>query len=178
MPSTFYNALFALAASTACLALPQSPTKASAAAITGNPFSGYQIYANPYYASEISAYAIPTLAASQKAKASAVAKVGTFSWLDTAAKVPQMGTFLGNIQAANKAGASPPIMGAFVVYDLPDRDCAALASNGEYSIANGGVAKYKAYIDSIVAQLKKYSDVRTALIIGKPRTHVPTKPSH
>lgn len=57
---------------------------------------------------------------------------------DTAAKVPTMDTYLANIQALNKAGASPPVMGAFVVYDLPDRDCAALASNGEYSIANGG----------------------------------------
>lgn len=161
-------ALVALAASTSCFALPQTTrTTAGAAAITGNPFSGYQIYANPYYASEISASAIPTLSGANKAKASAVAKVGTFSWLDTAAKVPQMGTFLGNIQAANKAGTSPPIMGAFVVYDLPDRDCAALASNGEYSIANGGVAKYKAYIDSIVAQLKKFPDVRTALVIGR-----------
>lgn len=57
---------------------------------------------------------------------------------DTAAKVPTMDTYLSNIQALNKDGASPPVMGAFVVYDLPDRDCAALASNGEYSIANNG----------------------------------------
>lgn len=93
MPSTMFKALFALAASTACFALPQTTrtTAAPTASITGNPFAGYQIYANPYYASEISAYAIPSLSASaDKAKASAVAKVGTFSWLDTQAKVPQM----------------------------------------------------------------------------------------
>lgn len=71
---------------------------------------------------------------------------------------------MANIRAANKAGSK--IMGAFVVYDLPDRDCAALASNGEFSLANGGAAKYRAYIDSIAAQLKKYPDVRTALVIG------------
>ena len=78
-----------------------------------------------------------------------------------------MGTYLANIQAANKAGASPPIAGIFVVYDLPDRDCAAAASNGEYTVADNGVANYKAYIDSIVAQLKAYPDVHTILIIGK-----------
>ena len=77
-----------------------------------------------------------------------------------------MGTYLANIKAANKAGASPPIAGIFVVYDLPDRDCAAAASNGEYTVANNGVANYKAYIDSIVAQLKAYPDVHTILIIG------------
>lgn len=53
MHSKVFDAAFALVASSACLAFPQSPTKASAAAITGNPFSGYQIYANPYYASEV-----------------------------------------------------------------------------------------------------------------------------
>ena len=86
---------------------------------------------------------------------------------DTAAKVPTMGEFLADIRAQNKAGASPPIAGQFVVYDLPDRDCAALASNGEYSIADGGVAKYKAYIDAIREVLVEYSDIQTILVIGQ-----------
>lgn len=83
-------------------------------------------------------------------------------------KVPLMGTFLENIKALNAAGASPPVAGTFVVYDLPDRDCSALASNGEYSIADGGVAKYKAYIDAIRVLLVKYSAVKVILVIGKP----------
>lgn len=78
-----------------------------------------------------------------------------------------MGEFLADIRAQNKAGASPPIAGQFVVYDLPDRDCAALASNGEYSIANGGVANYKAYIDAIREVLVEYSDVQTILVVGE-----------
>ncbi|KAJ5432670.1 uncharacterized protein N7458_011826 [Penicillium daleae] len=134
---------------------------------SGNPFSGYQLYANPYYSSEVFTLAIPSLTSSLAAKASAVAKVPSFVWLDTAAKVPTMGTYLADIQTQNKAGASPPIAGIFVVYDLPDRDCAALASNGEYSIANNGVANYKAYIDAIRAQILKYSDVQTILVIGQ-----------
>jgi cellulose 1,4-beta-cellobiosidase len=81
------------------------------------------------------------------------------------AKVPLMGTFLANIRALNQAGASPPVAGTFVVYDLPDRDCAALASNGEYTIANNGVANYKLYIDAIRAILVTYSDVKVILVI-------------
>jgi cellulose 1,4-beta-cellobiosidase len=77
-----------------------------------------------------------------------------------------MGTFLANIRALNAAGASPSVAGTFVVYDLPDRDCAALASNGEYTIANNGVTHYKAYIDSIKALLTTYSDVKVILVIG------------
>ena len=98
-------------------------------------------------------------------KAAAVAKVPTFVWLDTAAKVPLMGTFLANIRALNLAGASPPVAGTFVVYDLPDRDCAAAASNGEYTIADNGVAYYYAYIDAIKALLVTYSDVKVILVI-------------
>ncbi|RDL39051.1 Glucanase [Venustampulla echinocandica] len=134
-------------------------------AAAGNPFSGVALYANPYYASEISTLAMPSLTGAMATKAAAVAKVPTFVWLDTAAKVPQVGEFLSNIRALNKAGASPPVAGTFVVYDLPDRDCAALASNGEYSIANNGVANYKAYIDSIRSQLVTYSDVKVILVI-------------
>ncbi|APA07595.1 hypothetical protein sscle_03g023650 [Sclerotinia sclerotiorum 1980 UF-70] len=142
-----------------------SSATTTAAPAAGNPFVGKALYVNPYYASEISASAIPSLTGAMATKAAAVAKVPTFFWLDTADKVPTMGTYLSNIRALNKAGANPPVAGTFVVYDLPDRDCAAAASNGEYSIANNGVANYKAYIDSIVTILKNYSDTSVILII-------------
>lgn len=94
------------------------------------------------------------------------------TYRDTLSKTSLMDTTLADIRAANQAGASPPNAGIFVVYDLPDRDCAAAASNGEYSIANNGVANYKNYIDTIVAIVKKYSDIRILLVIGKNnRTH-------
>ncbi|KAL9119230.1 MAG: hypothetical protein Q9187_004219, partial [Circinaria calcarea] len=81
---------------------------------------------------------------------------------DTAAKVPMVDTYLADIAAKNAAGASPRIAGGFVVYDLPDRDCAAESSNGEYSIANNGVANYKAYIDAIKVQILKYPTTKCA----------------
>ncbi|KAI1827533.1 carbohydrate-binding module family 1 [Xylaria intraflava] len=123
---------------------------------TGNPFEGITMWANAYYASEVSASAVPTLGAG----AAAVAEVPSFMWLDTADKVPQMESTMSDIKAAGGNNA-----GLFVVYDLPDRDCSAAASNGEYSIADGGVDKYKAYIDSIVAVLQEYSDVKVILVV-------------
>ncbi|CAG8886221.1 unnamed protein product [Penicillium egyptiacum] len=158
-----FVSLLATSAAAAAIASAASPTVTAAAA--GNPFSGYQLYVNSYYASEVSASALPSMTGAAKAAASAAAKVPSFYWLDTAAKVPTMGEFLADIRAKNKAGASPPIAGQFVVYDLPDRDCAALASNGEYSIADGGVAKYKAYIDAIRKILVEYSDIQTILVV-------------
>ncbi|KAI1425259.1 1, 4-beta cellobiohydrolase [Xylaria sp. FL1777] len=134
-------------------------TTTGTAVASGNPFSSVTMWANAFYASEVSAYAVPTLGAG----AAAVAKVPSFMWLDTLAKVDLMETTLADIRAANANGAKNA--GIFVVYDLPDRDCSAAASNGEYSIADGGVEKYKAYIDAIVALLKEYSDVSVILVI-------------
>lgn len=50
---------------------------------------------------------------------------------------------LADIRAANEAGASPAYAALFVVYDLPDRDCAAAASNGEYTVADNGLENCK-----------------------------------
>ncbi|OGE56491.1 hypothetical protein PENARI_c003G12252 [Penicillium arizonense] len=158
----YFASIVPLLATSAVAAVIQNVPRAT---ITGNPFSGYQLYTNSYYASEVSASALPSMTGTAKAAASKAAQVPSFFWLDTADKVPTMSTYLADIKSKNAAGASPPIAGTFVVYDLPDRDCAALASNGEYSIANGGVAKYKAYIDSIRTVLLQYSDVRTILVI-------------
>ena len=69
--------------------------------------------------------------------------------MDVAAKVPTLGTYL---EAANAAGGTQLVQA--VIYDLPDRDCAAESSAGEFSLANGGIADYEAYIDSIAAQVE------------------------
>ncbi|KAK3325110.1 1, 4-beta cellobiohydrolase [Apodospora peruviana] len=136
------------------------------ATYSGNPFVGVNMWANSYYASEVSTLAIPSMTGAMATKAAAVAKVPSFQWLDKFSTINTlMAGTLKDIRAANKAGANPPNAGLFVVYDLPDRDCAAAASNGEYSIANGGVANYKAYIDAIRAKLIEYSDIRIILVI-------------
>ncbi|KAI1437420.1 carbohydrate-binding module family 1 [Xylaria sp. CBS 124048] len=135
-------------------------TTGSGGSASGNPFVGVNMWANNYYASEVSANAVPSLGAG----AAAVAEVPSFMWLDTADKVPMMETTMSDIKAAN-GNSSTENAGLFVVYDLPDRDCSAAASNGEYSIADGGVEKYKAYIDSIVAVLTEYSDVKVILVV-------------
>jgi len=152
-------------ASTAAAGTAASAAATQTIGLQTNPFSGKALYANPYYASEISTSAIPSLTGAMATKAAAVAKVGTFVWLDTAAKVPTVDTYLTNIEALNAAGADPPVIGTFVVYDLPDRDCAADASNGEYSIADNGVANYKAYIDSIKAILSNHTKTDVVLVI-------------
>ena len=166
----FTGLLAAVQATPVATGAASAPSAAASAATTGgstvgNFFQGKQIYANPYYASEILSSAVPSLSAPYNTKASAVAEVGTFAWLDSAAKVPTIGTYLKDIQQKNAAGASPPIIGAFVVYDLPNRDCAAAASNGEYSVANNGLQNYQTYINNIKAQIQAYPNVDVVLLI-------------
>ena len=46
--------------------------------------------------------------------------------------------------------AQQPVVVTLVIYDLPNRDCAALASNGELLIASGGMTRYQnEYINPI-----------------------------
>jgi cellulose 1,4-beta-cellobiosidase len=53
-----------------------------------------------------------------------------------------------------------------VIYDLPNRDCYALASNGELLLDNDGMNLYKTqYIDPIAKIVQQYPDVRVAMII-------------
>lgn len=79
-----------------------------------------------------------------------------------AAKVPDIASLVSGAQQAGGKALIP-----LVVYDLPDRDCAALASNGEYSIANNGSALYRAYIDAIYGQITAASSISFVLVIGK-----------
>lgn len=58
-----------------------SATPTVTAAPSGNPFAGHQMYANPYYSSEVHNLAIPSMSASLAAKASDVAKVPSFVWM-------------------------------------------------------------------------------------------------
>lgn len=113
-----------------------------------------KLYLSPVYASEVQAAAALITDSTQKSKALSVASVPTFIWFDTVAKVPDLGTYLADAESLQKSTGNKYIV-QIVVYDLPDRDCAALASNGEFSIANNGQANYFNYIDQIVAQIKR-----------------------
>ncbi|PFH54251.1 glycoside hydrolase family 6 protein [Amanita thiersii Skay4041] len=146
---------------------PTSTTSTSQSTTTadaGNPYTGRTIYLSPFYANEVQAAANQITDSTLKAKALKVANIPTFTWFDVVAKVPDLGTYLADASAKGQASGQKYLV-QIVVYDLPDRDCAALASNGEFSIANDGLNKYKNYIDQIVVQVKKFPDVRVVAVI-------------
>ncbi|KAL0577798.1 1,4-beta-D-glucan cellobiohydrolase cel6c [Marasmius crinis-equi] len=128
----------------------------SAVTLSGNPFTGRTLKANAKYAAEVNAAAAKITDSTLKAKAQKVASVGSFLWLDT---ISAISTFEGYLKETN----CNEIFGV-VIYDLPGRDCAAKASNGELKV--GEISRYKSqYIDPIVAIVKKYPNIAIAAVI-------------
>jgi cellulose 1,4-beta-cellobiosidase len=137
-----------------------------------NPYVGAQGYVNPDWAAEVKAGAA-SVGGTLGATEAKVAQYSTAVWLDSIAAV-NGGTgytrsLAGHLDAAvAQATGSQPVVIELVIYDLPDRDCAALASNGELTVANNGLATYESqYIDPIAATINqaKYSKLRVVAII-------------
>ena len=98
-----------------------------------------------------------------------VAKYPTFVWLDSIAAVNGAeGESRGLAGHLDKALEQRANAIGLVIYNLPNRDGAALASNGELLIADKGLDRYKTeYIDAIYTIIKqeKYSSLRIVLVI-------------
>ncbi|KAL5535992.1 CEL3_1 [Sanghuangporus sanghuang] len=130
------------------------------AAGSGNPFEGATVFLTPSYVEEVTAAVANISDSTLASQAALVEQIPVFFWMDVAAKVSDLGDILSQ---ADAAGGTQVVQA--VIYDLPDRDCAAEASAGEYTIADGGAEKYQAYIDSIVEQVEKFPNVRVVFVI-------------
>src|SRR5580704_16078493 len=155
-------------------------TATEAAACTGNcaahvtdPFTGAKPYLNPDYVAEVKTQAA---ADGNPAAELAVANNQTAIWLDTIASIAggttATGTRTGLQQQLTNAAAqgttATPSLVEIVIYDLPGRDCAALASNGEIPATSAGLTEYESqYIDPIASILSQFasSPIRVVAII-------------
>ena len=131
---------------------PTSPPPGGGSHVS-NPFVGATGYLNPDYVKEVNAQASQDGSAAE----SAVAKYPTAIWMDHIGAIAGDGGRLGlqaQMDAALAKAASGPLTIEVVVYDLPGRDCAALASNGEIPATQAGLTEYESqYIDPIAAIL-------------------------
>ncbi|MEU6530024.1 glycoside hydrolase family 6 protein [Streptomyces sp. NPDC046928] len=148
---------------------------AAAEAHVDNPFAGATFYVNPDYAELVDTSIAQTSDATLKAKMEKVKSYPTAVWMDRIAAVhggednagrKSLADHLDLALAQKKPGQ--PITATFVVYDLPGRDCAALASSGELPLTQAGLDRYKSeYIDVIANVMKnpKYQDIRITTVI-------------
>ncbi len=160
-------AAMALIAAPLCLA-----TSATAAeAHVDNPYAGATQYVNPTWAASVESAATRAGSSSLAAKMRTVAKQPTAVWMDRISAIA--GNADGNglkfhLDNAVAQKGSGPIVVNLVIYDLPGRDCFALASNGELPATDAGLARYKTeYIDAIAALLSdpKYANLRVSATI-------------
>ena len=146
--------------------------KAVAAAHVANPYVGSTPYLNPDYVSEVNAQATADGGTTGAAEAK-VAGYQTAIWMDHIGAIAGDSTHLSlqaqlNNAEAQSATSSTPVLFEVVIYDLPGRDCAALASNGEIPATAAGLTEYESqYIDPIAALLgnSAYSNLRISAII-------------
>lgn len=145
------------------LAAPQPPGEH-----VENPFVGATFYRNVDYVAAVNAAADRQGGILGK-QMRQVARHPTFIWLDSIAAVHGTGGYprglAGHLDEALRQGANAV---GIVIYNLPNRDGSALASNGELLVAKNGLARYKTeYIDAIFAVIKreKYAGLRIVMVV-------------
>ncbi|MFF7309057.1 glycoside hydrolase family 6 protein [Streptomyces sp. NPDC008137] len=124
-----------------------------------NPYVGAKAYVNPEWSAKAAA----------EPGGSRIADQPTAVWLDRIAAINGVNDGMGlraHLDEALKQKGSGELVIQVVIYDLPGRDCAALASNGE--LKPDEIDKYKTqYIDPVTSILSdaKYASLRIATII-------------
>ncbi|PVF93598.1 putative cellulose 1,4-beta-cellobiosidase II precursor [Serendipita vermifera] len=161
---TVITALCGITSATPLLESRAPPTSSIS---TSNPFSDHHFFISPVYRSEVlqaSAKIAKTGSLTLANRALYVAtKISTFLWISDTATVSKLSGWLTEAALVQKLTGKKQVV-QIQVYNLPDRDCSAKASAGELSFADGGEEKYKAYIQSIVKELKKFPQLR--IVIG------------
>ncbi|WP_406395868.1 glycoside hydrolase family 6 protein [Streptomyces sp. NBC_00882] len=133
---------------------PTDPGPTDPGTRVDNPYAGAKVYVNPEWSANAAA----------EPGGSRVANQPTGVWLDRIAAINGTGGKMGlraHLDEALKQKGSGELVVQLVIYDLPGRDCSALASNGELGPTE--IDKYKTqYIDPIAAILAdpKYASLR------------------
>lgn len=137
-----------------------------------NPYAGAVGYVDPEYAANVRASARQE-GGRLGARIRRLQSVPTAVWLDRIAAVvggPGVTmTLRDHLDAAleQQSGGTPVVI-TLVVYDLPNRDCAALASNGELLVSENGEERYRTeYIDPLAEILgdPRYDSLRKVAIV-------------
>jgi cellulose 1,4-beta-cellobiosidase len=135
-----------------------------------NPFAGATWYVNPDYKAEV-ATSVAGASGTLAAKMRLVGNQPTGIWLDHIGAIYGGSDNHGSrsleaqMYGALRHAAGRPVLIPIVIYDLPNRDCAALASNGELTIGNHGLEYYEQdYINPIAQVLTSFSRTNIRVI--------------
>jgi cellulose 1,4-beta-cellobiosidase len=138
-----------------------APTAAPPPAV--NPFAGARFYVDPEFAKMVAR--APTSSAEEAALLKKVASYPTAVWLESLETAKLAAPTLDDALKQERAGGGP-IVPVFVVYNLPNRDCAAEGSRGELFVDKGGEALYQSqFIDVIAAAFAAHPSQKIAVVL-------------
>merc|ERR1719375_100439 len=149
-------------------------------ATDGNPFAGTSWYVNPTNQQEYDA-SIASASGVTKVNLQGMKNVPSAYWIDVKAKIDDKSLRgMRGILADAASHATPPLV-VLMHYDVPNRDCKAVASNGEICCTyksdgrcdytavgdcSEGINEYKTeYVDPFVKALKDYPSVPVVVIV-------------
>ncbi|PWW72536.1 Glycoside Hydrolase Family 6 protein [Tuber magnatum] len=154
------------------LALIVLPPAFATPAASDNPFEGKSFYANSMYASKLEE-TIKSFCDEgdlvNAARVETVQRTGTFGWVASfaaASKIAKVLVFIDEAHELQESLGKPQIV-ELVVYNLPDRDCSARASDGELKLDQDGLSKYKQFVDSVAKELctSKAEELTFAIVL-------------
>ncbi|MEN0036824.1 MAG: glycoside hydrolase family 6 protein [Cellvibrio sp.] len=142
---------------------PSSRSSSSVSSVTpgerlDNPFVDARWYIDPIWSAK----------AQGETNGSKIAGYNTAVWMDRIGAIAPTDGSYGLRDHLDAALAQNANVIQIVVYDLPNRDCHALASNGELKQGAEGTARYRTeYVDAIAAIFgdSKYRNLRIIAII-------------
>jgi cellulose 1,4-beta-cellobiosidase len=139
---------------------PEEPEEPGSNGRVDNPYVGADVYVNPIWSANAAA----------EPGGDAVADEPTGVWLDRISAIegndsPTTGSMglRDHLDEALAQADGEPLVFQVVIYNLPGRDCAALASNGE--LGPDEIDRYKNdYIDPIAEILADYEDTELRVV--------------
>jgi cellulose 1,4-beta-cellobiosidase len=149
----------------ACAGIGKAPSQAPTGRETSrrNPFLDVNFFLNPEYVASVEA-----TAKAFPAEADAIRKVEQYPtglWLDSIAHVANLPLWLGEARKQQQASGKPTLS-LVIVYDMPNRDCAANSSAGELKVSENGAARYRTeFIDVIAKHFKDFSELPIVVIL-------------
>ncbi|KAF9554540.1 cellobiohydrolase [Agrocybe pediades] len=162
-----YLQALSLALSLAPASILCSPSTPVARAADVNPYIGKVAYANKAYAQKLQEtmqYFWQRDEHENAARTRTVTKIPTFSWISASADIANIKGLITDTIGWQYASLKPQIL-QLVVYNLPNRDCSAKASDGEFKLENDGLNKYKAFIDKVAAELSTADAKRISFVV-------------
>lgn len=134
-----------------------------------NPFQSRQLFVNPKYSESLEQTKNFFLNAKDAGNAGKIQfvqeRVGTFVWISNVASLQDIDKAIESARVTQR-GTGQEIIVGLVLYNLPNRDCGAGESAGEFKLDENGLERYKnEYVVPFAEKVLAASDLQFAIVL-------------